>query len=118
MGWLQHLAQQGSRGRQDISRAERRGLPKELVLKRWSQTCFLREEGPAARGWLIEVMKCIEETGRVEFEIADIYQFEERMRRLYPGNLHVREKMRQQLQLLRDKGFIEFLGRGRYRRRY
>jgi type II restriction enzyme len=92
-------------------------LPKDVVLERWKQTSFLRDERPAARGWLIEVMKCIEAIGREEFEIADVYRFEERMRQLYPENSHVREKMRQQLQVLRDAGFIEFLGRGRYRRK-
>lgn len=92
-------------------------LPKEVVIERWKQTCFLRDERPTARGWLIEVMKCVEAIGRDEFEIADVYRFEERMQQLYPGNMHVREKMRQQLQVLRDAGFIEFLGRGKYRRK-
>ena len=32
-----------------------------------------------------------------------------------PGNRHVRDKIRQQLQVLRDLGFMEFLGGGRYR---
>ena len=77
---------------------------------------LLLDEKPAARGWLIEVMKCVEAIGRDEFEIAAVYRFEVRMQQLYPGNMHVREKMRQQLQVLRDAGFIEFLGRGKYRR--
>lgn len=34
----------------------------------------------------------------------------------YPENHHIREKIRQQLQLLRDKGIIEFVGRGRYKK--
>ncbi|MBI3437373.1 MAG: restriction endonuclease [Proteobacteria bacterium] len=92
-------------------------VPKDQVLELWQQTRFLRGERPAARGWLIEVMKCVESIGRAEFEIADVYRFEDDLRRVYPGNMHVREKMRQQLQLLRDAGFIEFLGRGKYRRR-
>jgi type II restriction enzyme len=92
-------------------------VPKEVVLERWRQTSFLLDKRPAARGWLIEVMKCVEAIARVEFEIADVYRFEEHMQRLYPGNLHVREKMRQQLQVLRDAGFIEFLGRGKYQRK-
>jgi type II restriction enzyme len=92
-------------------------VPKELVLERWAQTSFLRDERPTARGWLIEVMKCVEAIGSAEFEIADVYRFEEHMQKLYPGNMHVREKMRQQLQVLRDGGFIEFLGRGKYRRK-
>jgi hypothetical protein len=36
--------------------------------------------------------------------------------RRYPKNLHVREKLRQQLQRLRDLGLVEFLGGGNYRR--
>lgn len=34
----------------------------------------------------------------------------------FPNNRHVREKLRQQLQRLRDLGLLEFLGEGRYRR--
>jgi phosphatidylserine/phosphatidylglycerophosphate/cardiolipin synthase-like enzyme len=34
----------------------------------------------------------------------------------YPQNKHVRPKIRQQLQRLRDLGLVEFLGGGRYRR--
>jgi type II restriction enzyme len=34
---------------------------------------------------------------------------------LHPGNRHVPDKIRQQLQVLRALGFVEFLGRGRYR---
>ena len=32
----------------------------------------------------------------------------------YPDNRHVREKLRQQLQRLRDLGLIAFLGSGHY----
>ena len=35
--------------------------------------------------------------------------------KLHPDNRHVRDKIRQQLQVLHDLGFVEFLGRGRYR---
>jgi len=30
---------------------------------------------------------------------------------------HIRDKIRQQLQVLRDMGFVEFLGAGKYRTR-
>lgn len=92
-------------------------VPKKLVLQRWKQTSFLRDERPAARGWLLEILKCVEAVGRPDFELADVYGFEEHLRGLYPGNTHVREKIRQQLQVLRDAGLIEFLGRGSYRTR-
>lgn len=89
--------------------------PKEFVLERWNQTRFLRDQSAAARGWLIEVMLCVEMIGSAEFELADVYRFESQLSATYPGNQHVREKIRQQLQALRDGGLIEFLGRGRYR---
>ncbi len=90
-------------------------VPREAVLEKWRSTTFLRDKPSAARGWLIEVMRCVEDIRRTEFEIRDVYRFESRLQELYPDNQHVREKMRQQLQVLRDVGFIEFLGRGRYR---
>jgi type II restriction enzyme len=90
-------------------------LPRDAVLAQWRSTLFLREAGAAARGWLIEVMKCAEGLGRESFELADMYGFEDRLSALYPGNNNVRPKIRQQLQVLRDRGWLEFLGRGRYR---
>ena len=90
-------------------------LAKDDVLARWRSTLFLREARPSARGWLIEVMKCAELLGRESFTLADMYGFEARLGGLYPGNRHVREKIRQQLQALRDRGWLEFRGRGRYR---
>ena len=33
--------------------------PKQRVLALWKKTLFLRDEGLEARGWLIEVMKCV-----------------------------------------------------------
>ncbi|MCC7268444.1 MAG: hypothetical protein IT546_14060, partial [Caulobacteraceae bacterium] len=50
-------------------------------------------------------------------ELADVYAFEDRLARLYPGNRNVRPKIRQQLQVLRDQGYLDFVGRGLYRLR-
>jgi hypothetical protein len=38
-------------------------------------------------------------------------------RGLHPKNLHVRDKIRQQLQALRDSNLVEFFGGGSYRLR-
>ncbi|MGA9008125.1 MAG: hypothetical protein WB495_14880 [Xanthobacteraceae bacterium] len=57
-------------------------------------------------------MKCIEAVGKPEFQIDDIYGFENRLSELYPGNRNVRPKIRQQLQFLRDRGYLEFISRG------
>jgi len=87
------------------------------VLAQWNKTRFLRDEGLEARGWLIEVIKCVEAINRKEFSIEDIYAFEAHLSQLYPGNQNVRPKIRQQLQFLRDRGYLDFLGRGHYRLR-
>ena len=89
--------------------------PRSLVLEQWRATLFLRQQGMAARGWLIEVMKCVEAVGYSAFTLDDIYAFEDRLQAIYPGNQNVRPKIRQQLQVLRDQGYLNFVGRGRYR---
>ena len=91
--------------------------PKASVLEKWKQTLFLRDEGQEARGWLIEVMKCVEALGKQEFQLEDVYAFEDHLSQLYPGNQNVRPKIRQQLQFLRDRGYLTFVKRGYYRLR-
>lgn len=89
--------------------------PKDVVLEKWRATSFLGAQSVSGRGWLIEVMKCVEALRRNEFALADVYAFENRLNRLYPGNNNIRPKIRQQLQLLRDCGYLEFAARGFYR---
>jgi type II restriction enzyme len=91
--------------------------PRALVRKQWERTSFLADEPAAARGWLVEVMHSVESLRKPEFQLDDVYADEQRLQGIYPGNRHVREKIRQQLQALRDRGYLEFLSRGRYRMR-
>src|SRR5579871_6755073 len=91
--------------------------PKETVLHEWQKTLFLRSESLEARGWLLDVMKCVESLGKREFTLEEVYRFERHLGDLYPGNQNVKPKIRQQLQYLRDRGFIEFVSRGSYRLR-
>jgi type II restriction enzyme len=92
-------------------------LAKEAVLAEWKRTLFLRDEGSEARGWLVEVMKCVESIGKNEFELDDVYRFESQLSQLYPNNRHVKQKIRQQLQVLRDHNYLDFVSRGYYRLR-
>ena len=90
--------------------------PKAEVLDRWRSTLFLADASLNARGWLLAVMKAVEAVGRPEFTLDDVYAHEAALAALYPGNNNVRPKIRQQLQVLRDRGWLSFDGRGRYRR--
>jgi len=91
--------------------------PKDVVLEEWQKTLFLRNESLEARGWLLDVMKCVESLGKRDFVLDEVYAFERHLGDLYPGNQNVRPKIRQQLQYLRDRGYIEFVARGHYRLR-
>ena len=62
-------------------------------------------------------MKCVESLGKREFTLDEVYAFEGHLGGLYPGNQNVKPKIRQQLQYLRDRGFIDFVSRGNYRLR-
>lgn len=93
-------------------------IPREEVRSKFGQTAFMAAEDAQTRDWTSAVMDCIDELDlrpRERFELADIYAFEDRLAELYPENQHIRPKIRQQLQLLRDEGLIEFLGSGEYR---
>jgi type II restriction enzyme len=51
-----------------------------------------------------------------EFVLNQLYESEAELRARFPSNSHIRPKIRQQLQFLRDAGYLQFLGEGRYRR--
>lgn len=88
--------------------------PKSTVRDLWSKFLFLREQTVYSRGWLADVLACVGQLGKETFTLADVYTFENRLARLHPRNRHVRPKIRQQLQVLRDHGIIDFLGEGVY----
>lgn len=69
-----------------------------------------------SRGWLMDVLICINKIPNQLFTLAEVYSFEDELYIKHPKNNNIRPKIRQQLQFLRDKGFIEFLGNGNYRK--
>ena len=91
-------------------------IPKERVLSEWKKTLFLRAEKKiSARGCILDVMRCIEKLYKTEFTLDEIYMFEQELQKLHTENKHIKDKIRQQLQVLRDKGYLEFMVRGRCR---
>ncbi|HXC46839.1 MAG TPA: DpnI domain-containing protein [Candidatus Sulfotelmatobacter sp.] len=67
------------------------------------------------RGWTLDVLLILESFGKPEFTLDEVYAHEAKLRALHLLNRHVRPKIRQQLQVLRDMGLLEFIGRGKYR---
>jgi type II restriction enzyme len=90
-------------------------VSKNKVLESWKKTIFLREtKDVTSRGWIIDIMQCIDTVGKRDFSLDEMYAFENKLSSLHPENKHVKEKIRQQLQVLRDKGYLDFTTRGQY----
>lgn len=88
----------------------------EEVMTAWKKTNFLSSENSIdSRGWLISMISCIENLAKSEFTLDDIYKYEQHLKTIFPNNNHIKEKIRQQLQILRDKGYLEFVKKGYYR---
>lgn len=86
-------------------------------LQAWQRTIFLREQANVAtRGWLVSIMACIEHLDKSIFTLNDLYESELQLSAIFPANRNVRPKIRQKLQVLRDRGYLKFLGSGVYQR--
>jgi len=73
----------------------------------------------ALNGWTQLTFEGVLQLGDREFSLDDLFAAcEPRAREEYPSNRHVRAKLRQQLQKLRDLEAVEFLGGGHYRRTF
>ena len=89
---------------------------KDSVLRNYAEAVKLKVGDINLRGWLMDILKCTDKIADNIFSLDDMYTFTEELRTKHPDNHNIRAKIRQQLQSLRDKGFIEFLGNGRYRK--
>lgn len=68
------------------------------------------------KGWKLEVFKCANSIPTQIFTLNEINQSESYLKTIYPTNNTITDKIRQQLQYLRDLGLIEFLGNGKYKK--
>lgn len=87
----------------------------ETVLEKWKKTVFLSQERLEVRGWTLDILKCIERLQVREFTLESIYKFESELKEKHPDNRFIKDKIRQQLQVLRDKGYLEFMSPGYYK---
>jgi len=76
---------------------------------------FLSKMPTKRRGWTASLLNLLRQLPSGRFSLSDAYLFETYLAKLYPENKNVRPKIRQQLQVLRDAGIIQFEARGLYR---
>lgn len=86
------------------------------IMDKVKQCDYVQTKDIKARTWLLDILNCINALKTQEFSLHDVYQFENQLAILHSENNNIRPKIRQQLQFLRDKSFVEFLGNGKYRK--
>lgn len=74
------------------------------------------QPGAVPTGWPNDVLQLIRELGKANFTLEDAYSLSDKLAALHPENKHIEDKIRQQLQVLRDAGLVEFVdNKGNYR---
>lgn len=89
--------------------------PPTAVRKMYRRLKPLANIKTTQRGWTLDVLTAVRSLAKREFTLPEAYSLESRLSALHPANRHVHDKIRQQLQVLRDVGLLEFLGHGSYR---
>ena len=115
-------------------------VPPEEVREKFRRVKPLKDIPITQRGWTLDVLNVVrrlvesrrrghetpsEKSGMGqslltssptnEFTTADAYVFTRELEKLHPDNRHVRDKIRQQLQVLRDAGLLLHVERGIWR---
>ena len=90
-------------------------LPPTAVCQKYNQVYSLQTKSVESRGWLFDVLLCTEKLEDT-FTLNQMYAFTGMLKARHPRNNNIHAKIRQQLQLLRDKGLIEFASPGHYRK--
>jgi len=107
-------------------------MPASEVREKFKRVKPLKDISVTQRGWTLDVLNIVRRLiseGRAlrdpnfgkmgaritrpsdSFTTADVYAFERELEKLHPDNRHVRDKIRQQLQVLRDLGLVFSEGR-------
>ena len=91
--------------------------PKKIVLENYSHSLKFKTKNINSRGWLMDIIKCVDKITHDIFTLKEMYAFIPELANLHPDNHRVDEKIRQTLQILRNKGIIKFLNnRGLYQK--
>lgn len=89
----------------------------EIVFDEYQKASRLNVDNIEKRGWLFDVLNCVNMILDDTFSLEDVYKFERLLKNIHPNNNNIKDKIRQQLQFLRDRGIIEFIdNRGHYRK--
>src|SRR5262249_25149755 len=94
---------------------EREITPKRTVRAQYCKIKPLAEIRAKERGWALDVLNVVRRLRKAEFTTSEMYAFVRELEEMHPDNRHVKDKIRQQLQVLRDRGFLMQAERGVWR---
>jgi type II restriction enzyme len=92
--------------------------PVDEVRKRFQRFLPLAGKSAEQRGWTLLTLRMVRGLRKQCFNLKEMYALENEFGRAYPENRHIKDKIRQQLQILRDLGVLAFEERGEYRLLY
>jgi type II restriction enzyme len=90
-------------------------IPSSEVRQAYKRLRPLENLRVETRGWTLDVLNVVRSLHKEEFSLADVYAHAGELAKLHPKNAHIPDKIRQQLQVLRDLKLLEFLTPGSYR---
>ncbi len=88
----------------------------EDVVERYRAVRSLQIKHIEKRGWLMDVLNCVNDLATAQFTLENVYSYIEALKIKHPLNNNIEAKIRQQLQILRDSGLIKFMGKGVYQK--
>jgi type II restriction enzyme len=94
-----------------------KALPASEIRRAYKRLRPLENLNVEKRGWTLDVLNVVRSLNKKEFSLADVYAHANELAKLHPNNAHIPDKIRQQLQVLRDLKLLEFLTPGLYRLR-
>ena len=94
---------------------DRAVAPVVEVRARFQKVKPLQELSVTERGWTLDVLNLVRRLGKTEFRNEDVYAFARELEKLHPGNRHIKDKIRQQLQVLRDRHLLLHVARNTWR---
>ena len=92
-----------------------KALPASEVRQAYKRLRPLENLKVETRGWTLDVLNVVRSLNKKEFTLSDVYAHADELAKLHPKNAHISEKIRQQLQVLRDLNLLEFLTPGTYK---
>ena len=73
-------------------------IPRKEIISKVRRTEFIKQYKLDARGWVLDVLNCVNKIEGRDFTLEQMYEFEDVLAKKYPNNNHIKDKIRQQLQ--------------------